>query len=150
MTRDDNPVRMVRELAGTPDQIFGAWTRPAIMRQWLFAGPHSQIVDIEVNLRKGGTFSILEQPDDGAPFIDHYGRYLTVKSPRRLVFTLQVPAHFPETTRVEIEIAPTPHGSRLKFVQTGIQASIVQPAWEHMLGTLHHLTAGGQRIPDAP
>ena len=82
---------------------------PALMRQWLFTSANSEIVDVSVDLRVGGSFSILERP---------FGEYLEVIPSRRLAFTFQTPAHFPQQTRIEVAIAPVGSGSSLDFRQT--------------------------------
>ncbi len=81
---------------------------PALMRQWLFTSANSEIVDVSVDLRVGGSFSILERP---------FGEYLEVIPSRRLAFTFQTPAHFPQQTRIEVAIAPVGSGSSLDFRQ---------------------------------
>ena len=41
-------------LSNEPGRVFNAWIVPVMMRQWLFAGPTSEIVKIEQDVVEGG------------------------------------------------------------------------------------------------
>jgi uncharacterized protein YndB with AHSA1/START domain len=97
-----------------PDRVFAGWTVPALMSRWLFVGPSGEIVFTSVDLRVGGRFSIVEQPDGYEP-VDHTGEYLDVQPPHRLFFSLEVPAHFPGRTEIRLEISASGAGSELVF-----------------------------------
>lgn len=128
-----------QDLAGTPNQVFEAWTVPAVMQQWLFTSAHSEIVDVSVDLRPGGRFSILERPHDLSGDVDHFGEYLEVTPPGRLAFTFRTPAHFRERTQIEVEIAQVTSGSLLDFRQTGVDPQLVRHHWLRMFGDLDQL-----------
>jgi uncharacterized protein YndB with AHSA1/START domain len=137
-------VRLCRRIAGTACQVFEAWTVPALMRQWLFTSANSEIVDVSVDLRVGGSFSILERPYDSSGDVDHFGEYLEVIPSRRLAFTFQTPAHFPQQTRIEVAIAPVGSGSSLDFRQTGVDPHLVRHHWVRMFGDLDQLLQRGR------
>lgn len=116
-----------------PLRVFNAWIVPAIMRQWLFVGPASEIVKIDQEVVEGGTFSILEREKKGNKLIDHFGKYIDIISPSRLSFTLSVPEHFPGETVVVITIEPSYDGSLLTLRQTGVDPAVTEDSWRKML-----------------
>src|SRR4051794_5725606 len=87
-----------------PDTIFDAWIQPETIRKWLFAGPDSEIVEVEVDLKVGGKFSILELDKTSNEYIDHFGYYIEVDKPARLVFSLFVPKRYSGEAIVSITI----------------------------------------------
>jgi len=85
--------------------VFNAWINEELIRKWLFIGPTSEIVNVKIDLKLHGKFSILEREKSNNEYIDHYGEYLEINKPNKLVFTLCVPKHFPGETKVHIEIS---------------------------------------------
>ena len=69
----------------------------------------------------------------------HTGEYLEIDRPRRLVFTFAVPAHNPNATRVEVEIAPTADGCEVRLTQRDTPDEWVEPStkgWTMILEAL--------------
>jgi uncharacterized protein YndB with AHSA1/START domain len=116
------------------DDLFDAWTNPAIMRDWLFKGDDSEIENINLDLAVGGRFSILERTTDGV--IDHFGNYLLIDRPRLLCFSLEVPRHFSGQSRVAIEFRQGPKDCEMVFQQTGVAPEIVEADWRRMFSRL--------------
>lgn len=129
-----DPLRLDRAIRADPASVFEAWTAPAHMRQWMFVSDEGDIVKVENTPIPGGTFSILER--NNGEQIDHYAQYLTVNPPSNLSFTLEVPAHFAEETRVDVSIEPTDDGCVVHFTQTGIDPDKTRPFWRAMLNDL--------------
>lgn len=128
-------VHIRRRFAAAPEAVFDAWLDPAVARRWLFAGPASELIGVEIDARVGGRYSLLERHPDGE--IDHFGTYLELDRPRRLAFTLQVPWHFPEVTRVELDIAARENGGcELALAQLGIDPAVTERFWVAMLDAL--------------
>ena len=127
-------VDLARVLNARPDAVFDAWITPEIMRRWLFRSPHNEILEPEVDARAGGRFSIRDRA--GGEEIDHFGTFETVDRPRRLVFTLEVPRHFPGVSRVTVDLEPTTDGSLMRFTQTGVEREVTQGAWRDMFELL--------------
>ena len=75
-----SPVHVSRHIDATAEKIFDAWLNPRIVRQWLFASPTSKILHVEIDPCINGSFSILEQAENGTQ-IDHYGKYLDINKP---------------------------------------------------------------------
>jgi len=118
----------------TADELFCAWTDPAIMSQWLFKGDDSEIESVEADVAVGGAFSIVERTKDGP--MDHFGNYLLVDKPYALSFTLAVPKHFAGDTQVSIEFKQTDVGCEMVFQQAGVEPGIVEPSWRRMFSNL--------------
>ena len=67
------------------EQVFEAWTSAKILAHWF--GPEGFIVKTaEVDLQVGGKYLIILQPPAGEA-IRHFGEYLVIAPPSRLVFT---------------------------------------------------------------
>ena len=43
-----------------PYAVFDAWTKPELMKSWLFKSPDNEIISVKTDLKVGGKFSILE------------------------------------------------------------------------------------------
>jgi uncharacterized protein YndB with AHSA1/START domain len=96
------------------EAVFDAWLNPPIMRRWLFAGPATEILQVDVDPHP--ILSRLKGVE-----IKHFGEYQEISPPRRLVFTLAVPWHFPSVTCVLVEIQSTPGGCTLTLTQKGVE-----------------------------
>lgn len=137
MTADSHaPVRLRQSFATSPARLFSAWTEPNLMKRWMFIAPErrNQIYKVKVDLRAGGTYSILEWT--GAEDIDHFGHYEEIDGPSHLVFTLSVPKHFAGRTRVRVDIESHEKGAALTFEQTGVDPHLVTKAWLDMFDAL--------------
>lgn len=55
-----DPVEIRRAIFVEPEKVFDALVKPEMIRKWLFVGPTSEIIRIEIDLRIHGNFSILE------------------------------------------------------------------------------------------
>lgn len=135
-TRKPDDLELCYEYSAFPEKVFDAWVNETLIRKWLFVGPTSKIIKVNIDLKVHGKFSILELEKTNNEHIDHYGEYLEIECPNRLAFTLSVPKHFAGETRVEIEISRTREGSELRFRQTGVSRQITEESWKKMLGQL--------------
>jgi uncharacterized protein YndB with AHSA1/START domain len=133
------PINISQFFPVAPESVFAAWTEPDIMRRWLFVGRCSEIQKIDMDLRVGGAFSIVERR--GREVIDHFGEYRKVAPPHNLAFTLQVPKHFPGITNVIIGIVSTPDGAVMDFQQTGVACEVTHDAWLAMFMKLAEILA---------
>src|ERR1044072_5116324 len=107
-----------------PEIVFDAWTKPGVMKLWLFKSPDNEILSIKTDLKVGGKFSILELNENEK--IDHFGEYLEIEKPVKLVFTLEVPWHFPGISEVSVDIKDTETGCEMIFSQSGIETNITE------------------------
>jgi uncharacterized protein YndB with AHSA1/START domain len=133
-------LKITQAIKAPPTQVFDAWLRPAMIRQWLFKGPHHRIVRIDIDPKVGGGFSILE--DAKGERIDHFGTYDIIDRPHCLVFSLEVPSHFEGVARVSVEIEATQEGSLLTLTQSGAEPEKAEGGWRTMLAQLARVAEG--------
>jgi uncharacterized protein YndB with AHSA1/START domain len=131
------PVKISHHFSVSAERVFDAWLNPALIKLWMFKSAASKIVNVKIQRWVGGSFSILEQSDDGE--IDHFGEYKEITGPRRLGFSLEVPMQFPCVTMVDIQIDPDVNGCKLTLTQTGVPAKLTEGPWTEMLHSLEAL-----------
>ena len=102
-----------RRIAAPPETVFDAWLDPEIVRHWLFATPDGIMERVKIDPRVGGRFLIAERR--GGELAEHFGEYLEIERPHRLVFTFAA-IRDSGYTRVTVTIAPDGEGSRLTLV----------------------------------
>ena len=110
-------LRMVRRFAASPQAVFDAWTKPEMIRRWLFTAPDTNTV-LDIDARVGGTWTIGDRRDG----VDYTatGEYLEVEIPNKLVFTFAMPQFSPNTDRITVHIEADGAGSIMTFTQEGI------------------------------
>lgn len=134
-TDNAHTVRILLRLSAPPETVFAAWVKPEVMRTWLFRNATNEIRRVESDLRKGGALSVLAA-DAAGEETEHFGEYLEIESPHRLMFTLEVPKLFSGVTTVSVELAYDGGGSTMSFVQTGVRKEITEGSWRTMFRRL--------------
>lgn len=76
---------LTRLLDAPPENVFRAWTEPALIKQWFTPRPWTTPV-VETDVRPGGSNYILMRGPDGQDFPNR-GVYLEVVPNQRLVLT---------------------------------------------------------------
>jgi len=140
--KGDDPVHVHIVISASVEKVYAAWTQPEIISQWLFVGPTSEIVHAELDLEPGGMFSILELERTDGEFIDHYGTYIEIEEPKKLVFTLSVPKHFPGETRVTVDVSRAGKDASLTLIQSGVTKEKTERSWQEMFQNLKKLLEG--------
>lgn len=102
-----------RRITAPPERVFDAWLDPASVGRWLFATPDGVMERVEIDPRVGGRFEIDERRGD--QLAEHFGEYLEIDRPRRLVFSFAA-MRDSGFTRVTVTIVPDGDGSRLTLV----------------------------------
>ncbi len=101
------PLRVIRVLPGSPEEVFDAWTDPESLAVWMAPGSVRRSV-VEADARVGGRFRIVMKGPDSDH--EHTGQYLVVDRPRRLVFTRISQATQGRPTTVSVELRPRGRG----------------------------------------
>jgi len=116
-------IEVSRRIAAPPERVFDAWLNPDSVRHWLFATPDGVMERVEIDPRVGGRFEIDERRGD--ELAGHFGEYLEIDRPRRLVFDFWT-SFSEERTRVTIAIAPDGDGSLLTLTHEGVWADYAE------------------------
>lgn len=81
------PLHLEHSFRATPEEVFDAWTNPAVLMRWWAMRPSQSPGTCEVDLRVGGRYLLeMRDPDTGAVHAVA-GEYREVQRPHRLVFT---------------------------------------------------------------
>jgi uncharacterized protein YndB with AHSA1/START domain len=102
-----------RRIGATPEAVFDAWLDAKSVGRWLFATADGVMEQVEIDPRVGGRFLIVERR--GTDLAEHFGEYLEIDRPRRLVFSFAA-MRDSGYTRVAVTIAPDGTGSRVTLV----------------------------------
>ena len=117
---DPNPtaLHLLRTVAATPDQVFEAWTAREKMERWKHPDP-SAGVEVDIDLRVGGLYSIRLEVDDG--HVTAHGAYREIDPPRRLVYTWcwREPHPMRAETLVKVEFVPAGQGTEIRLSHEG-------------------------------
>ena len=133
-------VRVTRRFAASAERVFDAFVDPEKAGRFLFATATGQMVRAEVDPRVGGRYLFVDRRPEGDA--EHFGEYLEIDRPRRLVFTFAVPAFSAERTRVSIDIVPRGAGCELTLTHEGVPpdyAERTQGGWATILDGLERV-----------
>jgi uncharacterized protein YndB with AHSA1/START domain len=108
MAADGDVVRVEREIAAAPDEVFDAWTDPESLRVWMAPEPLT-VGAAECDPRVGGAFRFVMIDESAA--IAHWGVYEEIERPHRLVFTWRADHLGDVVTRVRVDLTPTSTGT---------------------------------------
>ena len=132
-------VRVVvdRRFEAAPVRVFDAWLDPASAGRWLFATTDGEPVRCEIDARVGGRFRIDERR--GGAVAEHFGEYLEIDRPHRLVFTFATSFAPDAPTRVAVTVEPDGDGSRVTLEHDGVwpdHAERTRTGWAKILDQL--------------
>lgn len=113
MTANPIVLKVERRIAAPPERVFDAWLDPEGVGRWLFATPGGVMERVQIDARVGGRFLIAERRD--GELAEHFGEYLEIDRPRRLVFSFAA-VRDSGYTRVTVTIVSDGDGSRLTLV----------------------------------
>ena len=112
-------VELSRRIDAAPERVFDAWLDPTSLGRWLFATPDGVMERVEVDPRVGGRFEIDERRGDEVA--RHWGTYVEIDRPRRLVFDFAT-SFSDEPTRIIVTIVSDGDGSLVTLRHDGVWA----------------------------
>lgn len=130
-------VTVTRQYNASAERVFDAWLDPKRAGQWLFATDEGEMIRVEIDPRVGGHFLFVDRRKEGDA--EHYGTYVEIDRPRRLVFDFSVENYDKDVTRVAIEIEPLEVGCELTLTHEGVPGeytSQTRDGWKMILGNL--------------
>ena len=127
-------LRMTRQLPATPEEVFDAYTDAEQQKIWFsILDEEPGIVEIEVDLRIGGTQKAVWGPDRDTLFTE-VQTFLEIDRPRRLVTesTGNDPSGQTMTTHIVVTFEPHDGGTLVTVEQTGFPTPEMRDFFETM------------------
>jgi len=78
-------VHLTRNVHAPPETLFDAWLSPEVLAAFMSPAPGVRTVEIDVDARVGGAFSLVMLA--GEARVPIHGKYLVIDRPHRLAFT---------------------------------------------------------------
>lgn len=134
-----------RTFEASQEDVFNAFTQPEIMSQWFHPFPKGKS-KVEADFRVGGKYRIEMQPEtDIEPdeacseneFV-HYGEYLEIDEPNRLVFSW-IKDDFVDYSIVSLTFEATGDNKTLLKLEHKVPAELIAPHNEGWTGCLQNL-----------
>jgi uncharacterized protein YndB with AHSA1/START domain len=107
-------LRLSRVIAASREQVFRAWTDPALLRQW-FCPVDMSVALAEADLRVGGAYKVRMRKSSGELHTT-YGVYREIIPNEKLVFTWGWEGPDRHETLVTIELRDKDNGTELVMI----------------------------------
>lgn len=135
----DQQITITRRFSTSCRRVFEAWTRPPLLRRWVFGGARKATKSVRVDLFPGGQLELVLR--DGLDGNRRWGRFHEVRAPDHLTFTLtsDSPRLRGRETRVTVNIDGTDQESTLTLIHDGLPddtADLNRERWEELLESL--------------
>ncbi|MCC6918334.1 MAG: SRPBCC domain-containing protein [Alphaproteobacteria bacterium] len=149
-------LKVSRHFDAPPETVFDAWLNPEAAQHFLFATDTGIMQTVEIEPRVGGKFLIVERRGDVEA--EHFGAYLEIDRPRRLVFTFAA-LRDQGTTRVQLDFKAERGGCLVTLThemdpQWAEYADRTREGWTTILGraerALGRIAATVSRVIAAP
>ncbi len=139
----DAPALVIRRtLPVTRERVFDAWLNPRMLARFMRPGDMPEST-VELDPRVGGAFKITM--NHGGPDGAHWGKYLVIDRPSRLVFTW-ISAHTDkEETLVTVEFREKGKGTELVLTHSRLpnaKRNMHDEGWTEILNALGRAIAG--------
>jgi len=128
-------IEIRRRLPAPAAEVFRWWTEADLLREWM--SPVGT-VEAQVDLRVGGALRIVMRAE--GTVIEHFGQYIEIDRPRRLVFTWASPFTGADPSLVTLELEPEgADATQLLLVHSQLPESVAKShrdGWGTMLDRL--------------
>jgi uncharacterized protein YndB with AHSA1/START domain len=147
-------VKVTHRFAASAERVFDAWLDAGKVRDWMRAaltdnGLPGEIGRVEIDPRVGGGFTFSDMRSEGE--VVHWGRYLAIERPRRLVFTwfTSEDEEKADVSTVTLTIEPAEGGGCVATITHEMQAKWaefspqIERGWSGMLAGIDRLLGDG-------
>lgn len=136
---NDQQITITRRFSTSRHRVFEAWTRPPLLRRWVFGGARRATKSVRVDLFPGGNLELVLRA--GGEGNRRWGQFREVHAPDHLIFTLTSdgPALRGRVTRVTVDIDGTDQEATLTLIHDGLPDDAVETnrvRWEELLESL--------------
>ena len=114
-------IRVEKQFRHPPERVFDVFLDPARVGDWLFHTPEGVMVQTDFDPVVGGSFAIFERR--GADLARHFGRFVEIERPDRVVFDFWVDEAPDEPTRVTVAFTADGEGCGVTLTHD------LAPAW---------------------
>lgn len=130
-------IRVEKAFHHPRERVFDAFLDPARAGQWLFRTPGGVLERADYDPRLGGDFVVFERRGDA--LARHFGRFVEITHPDRIVFDFWVDEAPDDKTRVTVDFEAVGDGSRVVLTHA------LAPEWADYA---ERTTAGWTQILD--
>lgn len=133
------PIQVIRRIEMPAERIYDAFLNPEKAAKFMFATENGKMIKAEIDPRVGGEFTFIDKRPTGEA--EHYGTYLELTRPKRIVFEFAVQKGSAERDRIAIDIKPMPRGCEVTLThdlkpQYAPYKEKVLDGWSTILGGL--------------
>lgn len=148
---DVEVLRLEHTFAGTPEEVFDAWTDPEVLRRWWAAQPTWTSPGCDVDLRVGGRYTLRMRDEDTGKVHEVGGEYREIERPHRLVYTWCWSGadglHPGHESLVSVEFHPSGDGTAVLLEHGGLASE--ESRVRHRAGWLGTFDNLGRRVFDS-
>ncbi|HMN69348.1 MAG TPA: SRPBCC family protein [Bdellovibrionales bacterium] len=146
MSKDNRvPVQSTYRYNVPAEKIYDTLLDPKKARTFMFATIEGKMIKAEIDPKVGGEFVFIDRRESGdAP---HYGKYLELSRPNRVVFEFAVQKNSPESDRVSIDIKTLQRGCEVTLThdvkkEYAHLKERIQQGWDSILDGLGEALRG--------
>jgi uncharacterized protein YndB with AHSA1/START domain len=137
-------VRIERTFDAPAEEVFDAWTSAEVIRRWFRPGRDWGPASAEVDLRVGGTVSVVMRAPDGTG-VGASGEYTLIERPHRLAFTWTFDDDPSNQQMIELEFTERDGVTTVQFVNSNISHEEKRDAqdggWQACLDNMERVLA---------